>query len=80
MERARAVHKTYDLLPEDCGYMEYTQIIKMHMPRNCKFNKADDVTSKIPILQILTKAGREKSTSQGQSPAWLPGFPNQKIN
>lgn len=80
MERATAVPKTYYLLPEDCGYMEYTQIIKICMPHHCKFNKADHVTSKIPILQILTKAGREKSTSQGQSAAWLPRFPNEKIN
>lgn len=63
MERVRAAPKTYCLLPEDCGYMESTEIITIHMPPNCKFNQADHVTSKIPILQILTKAGREKATS-----------------
>lgn len=60
MERARAVPKTYYLLPEDCGYIECTQIIKILMSRNGKFNKADHVTSKIPVSQILREAKKNQ--------------------
>lgn len=79
MERARAVPKIYYLLPEDFGYMEYTQTIKILMPPNCKFNKADHVTSKIPILQIRRQA--EKNQHLKANPLLVcQGFLSKKIN
>lgn len=66
MERVRAVPQT-SRAPR--GLWIYTQTSKIHMPHNYKFHKADHITSRIPILWMLTKAGSERSTFQGKSPA-----------